>query len=209
MRWNRRIARAAWVIVFPFALLAQEMPAQERVRGGVLVGRIDSIADAVLRAAPAASFALGVRQGDDIILMRAYGYADLENGVPATVETVYRIGSLTKQFTAAAVMKLVGTGLIELDAPVTRYLPDYPMHGQNISIRHLLAHTAGVKNYTSLPVWASIRSLDYSDEQMVGLFKDEPLDFAPGDRWQYSNSGYYLLGVAVGAASKSTYGSYQ
>jgi CubicO group peptidase (beta-lactamase class C family) len=182
--------------------------AQEPYWGGALVERIDSLATATLEGGPVAALGIGVKRGDQLLLARGYGLADVENGVAATSETVHRIGSITKQFTAAAVMQLVEQGAIELEAPMTDYLPDFPVQGHVVTIRHLLTHTSGIKSYTSLETWQPKMRLDLTDDELVALFQDEPFDFAPGERFLYNNSGYYLLGMIVEAASGQTYREY-
>jgi CubicO group peptidase (beta-lactamase class C family) len=178
--------------------------------GGELVARIDSLAEATLRDGPVAGLTIGVKRGADLLLVKGYGDADIENSVPMTAETVYRIGSLTKQFTAAAVMQLVEAGLIDLDDPLTQYLPNYPTQGHEVSIRHLLTHTSGIKSYTSLGdvFWLKAGLLDLTHTEMLELFQDEPFDFAPGEAYRYNNSGYYLLGMIIEEVSGDTYDDY-
>lgn len=182
--------------------------AQDGIWGGALVSKIDSLAEGTLADGPVASLAIGVKRGSDLLLVRGYGLADLELGARATAETVYRIGSVTKQFTAAAVMQLVEAGKIGLDDPMTKYLPDYPTQGHTVTIRHLLTHTSGIKSYTSLEGWRSTLTLERTDDELVALFKDESVDFAPGEEWLYNNSGFYLLGMIIERASGETYREY-
>src|SRR5262249_32190795 len=116
-------------------------------------GAIDRI-DAIVREEldkKVASFAVSVVKDGRLIMARGYGYADLENSVPATAETVYRLGSITKQFTSMAVMQLAEQGRLSLDDELTKFLPDYPTQGNKVTIRHLLNHTSGIKSYTGLP----------------------------------------------------------
>ncbi len=182
--------------------------AQEPLWGGALVTRIDSLAEATLVQGSAAALSIGVKRGGDLLLVKGYGQADIENDVPAIAETVYRIGSITKQFTAAAVMQLVEAGKIGLDDPITKYLPDYPTQGHEVTIRHLLTHTSGIKSYTGLAAWRPTIKLDLTDEELLALFKDEPFDFTPGERFLYNNSGFYLLGVIIEKAGGETYREY-
>jgi len=182
--------------------------AQEALWGDALIHKIDSLAEATMTGGPVAGLGIGVKRGDDLLMARGYGSADIENGVPATAETVFRIGSITKQFTATAVMQLVEAGKIGLDDPITEYLPDYPTQGHEITIRHLLTHTSGIKSYTGLESWRPKMTLDLTDEELLALFKDEPLDFAPGERYRYNNSGFYLLGLVIEKASGETYREY-
>ncbi|MGH9362426.1 MAG: serine hydrolase, partial [Thermoanaerobaculia bacterium] len=143
---------------------------------------------------------------DGRTLLRAgYGLANLELGVPIAPDMVFRIGSLTKQFTAVAALLLVQEGKLALDDEITKYLPDYPTKGQKITVEHLLTHTSGIKSYTSLAEWRPRWREDLTREQLVALFKDQPMDFAPGEKWLYNNSGYVLLGLVLEKASGQSY----
>jgi CubicO group peptidase (beta-lactamase class C family) len=170
--------------------------------------RVDSLAAATIVSGQLASIQIGVSRAGKVVLARGYGLADIENGVPATSRTVYRIGSVTKQFTAAAIMQLVDQGKISLDDDITRFLPDFPTQGHRVTVHHLLTHTSGIKSYTSLPAWQKGMSLDMSHDELVGIFKNEPFDFAPGAQWRYNNSGYYLLGMIVEKASGQPFDEY-
>ena len=193
-----------------FSTLPACAQSQAPVWGGELVERIDSLAEATLRDGPVAGLTIGVKRGGDLLMVKGYGVADIENSVPMTAGTVYRIGSLTKQFTAAAVMQLVEAGQIAIDDPLTLHLPDYPTQGHEVSIRHLLGHTSGIKSYTSLGdvFWRKAGLLDLSHTEMLALFKDEPFDFAPGEEYRYNNSGYYLLGMIIEEVSGESYDDY-
>jgi CubicO group peptidase (beta-lactamase class C family) len=188
--------------------VAHPSAAQDGLWGGALVSKIDSLAEATLADGPVAALSVGVKRGGDLLLVKGYGLADVENDVTATAETVYRIGSITKQFTAAAVMQLVEAGKIGLDDSVTKFLPNYPMQGHEVTIRHLLTHTSGIKSYTGLESWRPTMTVDLTDEELLDLFKDKEFDFDPGERFLYNNSGFYLLGMIVGVASESTYSEY-
>jgi D-alanyl-D-alanine carboxypeptidase len=176
--------------------------------GVALIQKIDSLAEATLANGQVAALGIGEKRGDDLLLVKGYGLADIENSVPARAETVFRIGSVTKQFTAASVMQLVEDGKIGLDDPLTKFFPDYPTQGHEVTIRHLLTHTSGIKSYTGLEAWAPKRTLDLSDQELMDLFKDEPFDFAPGEAYRYNNSGFYLLGMIVGDVSGEGYRDY-
>jgi len=176
--------------------------------GDVLASKVDSLAQATLAQGSVAAMSIGVQRGGEPLLMRGYGLADIENDVPATAETVYRIGSITKQFTAASVMQLVEAGEMGLDDLMTEYLPDYPMQGHEVTIRHLLTHTSGIQSYTGMQSWRPQVTLDLTDEELVAIFSAEPFNFAPGERYLYNNSGFYLLGMIVGEASGESYRDY-
>ena len=162
-----------------------------------LVTRIDSLVDAYRVADHAPGTSVGVVHGSDTLVLKGFGFANVEDSVPATAATVYRIGSITKQFTAAAILQLVEQGKVQLDAPVSTYLPHFPREGGRATIRQLLTHTSGLPNYTELPAFADVRRTDLADGQLVALFGGRPLDFPPGTRWHYSNSGYYTLGLVL------------
>jgi D-alanyl-D-alanine carboxypeptidase len=147
---------------------------------------------------------LVVKDGQ-VVLRKGYGMANLELGAPVTPENVFEIGSVTKQFTAAAILLLQERGKLRVEDDVTKYLPDFPTHGEKITIENLLTHTSGIPNYTSLPEWLPRVREDMTLSVLVDLFKDKPLDFKPGTKWSYSNSGYIVLGAVIEKASGKTY----
>jgi len=157
----------------------------------------------------AVGISVAVARGDELVYSKAHGFADLEFSVKTDEETMFRIGSVTKQFTAAAILKLAERGKLSVDDPLTRFLPDYPTHGHELTLRHLLTHTGGIPNYTNLgPKWEVNMARELPDEELVALWKDLPLDFAPGEKWNYSNSGYYLLGMVVAKVSGKSYADF-
>lgn len=165
---------------------------------------IDRIVDAAMRAGGLEGLTLGIAfKGETTV--RAYGRADIENDVRATPHTVYRIGSLTKQFTAAAVLLLAERGALRLDDTLGTLIPEYPPHAHGITVEQLLSHTSGIRNYTEIRSFAERARLDSTQEQVARLFAAEPLDFEPGTRYRYSNSGYYLLGIIIERASGEPY----
>ena len=147
-----------------------------------------------------------VAKGDDILFRGAIGMANLELAVPLAPDMVFEIGSLTKQFTAAAIMVLAEEGKLAVSDPITRHLPKYPAYGQKITVEHLLTHTSGIVSYTSIPGYMPARArTDLTVQQLIDVFKDRPVEFAPGERYAYNNSGYVLLGAIVEAASGMPY----
>jgi len=139
-----------------------------------------------------------------IILCKGYGMANYEHGVPNTPQTKFRLGSITKQFTAMAIMQLQEKGLLNINDTVYKYIPDYP-NGDKITIHHLLTHTAGIPNVARFPKYKKKKIKPHTSEELVARFKDEPLDFEPGEKHRYSNSGYMLLGYIIEKASGKTY----
>ena len=140
-----------------------------------------------------------------VLYRGARGLANIELGVPLHPESVFRIGSVTKQFTAASILMLAEEGRLSLSDPITKFLPDYPVQGHLVTIQHLLSHTSGIKNYTELPEWQSAMRNDVSVQQLIGFFKDKPFDFPPGEHWKYDNSGYILLGAIIEKVSGQSY----
>lgn len=140
-----------------------------------------------------------VARGDQLLYKGARGMASVELGVPLQPDQLMRIGSVTKQFAAAALLKQIDDGKARLDDPLSKYLPDYP-NGSRITLLQLLNHTSGVKSYTGIPGYMRnpVRR-DLSTAELIQEFKDQPVDFAPGEKWAYNNSGYVLLGAVVEA----------
>ncbi len=149
--------------------------------------------------------ALLVMKDGEVLMRKAYGMADLELGVPLEPDMVFRIGSMTKQFTAVAVLMLMGEGRLDLSDPITKFLPDYPTQGRTITVEHLLTHTSGIQCYTKLSEWFPLMREDMTLDELIAVFRDKPLEFEPGERWSYSNSGYVLLGAIIEKVSRLTY----
>jgi CubicO group peptidase (beta-lactamase class C family) len=137
------------------------------------------------------------------------GYADIENTVFASPESKFRIGSLTKQFTAIAILNLMEEGELSLDDSIQTYLPTFPTKSHTITIEHLLTHTSGLKEVTETEdFFSTLTKLGCEPETLVNYFKDYPLSFEPGSKFQYSNSGYHLLGLIIEKVSGQDYGNY-
>lgn len=147
-----------------------------------------------------------VREGE-VLYRDAIGLADLELGVPLEADHVFRIGSLTKQFTAAAILLLEEAGKLSVADDINDYLPDYPTHGHTITIEHLLTHTAGIYNYTDIPGYLESPEIrvDVTTGELLELFANRPMDFAPGVAHKYSNSGYAILGAIIEQVSGQPY----
>lgn len=146
-----------------------------------------------------------IAKGDTIVLNRGYGSANLEWSIPNSPSTKFRLGSLTKQFTAACVLLLQERGRWRTSDKVKAYLPDAPATWDNITIAHLLSHTSGIPNFTSFPDYRDTESKTTTPEALVQRFRDKPLDFEPGSKWRYSNSGYILLGYLIEKVSGEAY----
>lgn len=144
--------------------------------------------------------AILVARGEEVLLRRAWGMAQIELGVPLSPDHVFRIGSNSKQFTAAAVLKLAEAGKFSLTDPLSKFLPDYP-NGRNITVQQLLNHTAGIVDYTELPDFLKNARADVDLPTLISRFKDQRPNFAPGTGWLYCNSGYVLLSAVIERAT--------
>jgi CubicO group peptidase (beta-lactamase class C family) len=171
---------------------------------------LDAEIDAYLRAHVDANGYMGtvlVARGDEVLFEGSYGFADLEHQVEHTRDSVFRIGSLTKQFTATAVLDLAYRGLVQLDDPLARYLPE-PSWSERVTVREVLHHTSGVPDYTSLPGFAEMQRDPHALGEILATVAALPLEFDPGSRFAYSNSGYVLLAAVIERASGRDYATY-
>lgn len=149
-----------------------------------------------------------VSKGGRIIYHNAFGLANLELNTPMAKDMVFEIGSITKQFTAIAILMLKEQGKLDLEDDIKKYLPNYPSQGKTITIHNLLNHTSGIKNYVTLKEWFPLIRKDFTPKNFIDFFKEEPLNFNPGDKWEYSNSGYYILGHIIEKISGQSYGDF-
>lgn len=148
-------------------------------------------------------------RGDQVLYKKAFGKANIELNVDMTPACVFRLGSMTKQFTACAILKLAEEGKLSVADDIRKYIPDFPQKQKVITIEALLTHTAGLKNYTGLPSFTEeLKRRDLTPKELVELFKDEPLEFEPGTDYRYSNSGYILLGYIIEQVTGKAYGQY-
>jgi CubicO group peptidase (beta-lactamase class C family) len=206
MRLSGSLPRALLLalLLAPGALRAQ---ITDRTR---LVAALDSAARAHVADSMVAGASVAVVRGTDTLLMRGYGYADLEWDVPTPADgrASYEIGSMTKQFTATAVLQLVDEGKLDLDADVTTYLPEFDTQGHRVPMRRLLDHTSGIKGYTEMPVFGDISIKKLPRDSLVTLIEKEPFDFEPGTAEIYNNSAYFLLGLIIEKVSGQPYADY-
>ncbi len=146
-----------------------------------------------------------VAHGSDVLLSKGYGSANLEWNIPNAPNTKFRLGSVTKQFTAASILLLEERGKLKTSDPVKILMPDAPAAWDKITIYNLLTHTSGIANFTSFPDYGTQEPFATTPEKLVARFRDKPLDFQPGEKWSYSNSGYVLLGYLIEKASGESY----
>lgn len=168
---------------------------------------VDSLARDFVANNESPSVSIAVIRGADTIAIAAYGTADLEQGVAANPHSVYRIGSVTKQFTSAAVMQLIEQGAMALDDSLAMHLDSLPAAWRPVTVRQLLNHTSGIPSYTGLgEAWRKRWAEEMTPRTIIGMVADAPMDFAPGTKYAYNNSGYILLGMLIEQATGRSWG---
>jgi CubicO group peptidase (beta-lactamase class C family) len=168
------------------------------------VSRMDQVVQSYVTAKQFMGSVL-VARGDDVLFSKSYGSANLEWNIANTSATKFRIGSMTKQFTAASILLLEERGKLKVDDPVKKYMPDAPAAWDKITLFNVLTHSAGLPNFTSFPEYAKLQAFPITPEKIVATFKDKPLDFEPGAKFSYSNSGYVLLGYLIEKITGESY----
>lgn len=192
------------ILIPVFALLVNIGFAQKNDK---LTVEFDKILSEQFKSNETGATAIVAKKGK-VIYKKAFGMANLELNIPMQADHVFRIGSITKQFTAIAILQLMEQGKLSLQDEITRFIPDYPVHGHKITIEHLLTHTSGIASYTGMKDYMDRMSLDISPIEMIDHFKNQPMEFAPGTKWNYSNSGYFLLGYIIEQVSGKSYEQY-
>lgn len=143
------------------------------------------------------------------LLRKGYGLANAEWDIPNTPDTKFRLGSITKPFTAVAILQLAEAGKLKLDDPISKYYDGSPGSWEKITVHHLLTHTSGIPSYTSIPHFFRDKSRDpRTPVEIVKMTQDQPLEFAPGEKWKYNNTGYVLLGHIIEKVSGESYEAY-
>ena len=170
----------------------------------IVAARVDEYLNASMKIKRFSGTVLIARNGQPLV-SKGYGMANIEDGTANTPQTKFRVGSVTKQFTSMAVMMLQERGKLNVADPVCKYVPDCPPAWQPITIRHLLTHTSGIPNYTSFPDFSTVARTKMTVPALVDVFKNKPLDFTPGEKYNYSNSGYVLLGYLIERVSGKSY----
>jgi CubicO group peptidase (beta-lactamase class C family) len=187
--------------------LAEDAPSSKAAVHPIDVARIERAIEARLESGQFMGSVLIARDGK-ALLSKGYGKASIADHIPNTPDTKFRLGSVTKQFTAASILLLEERGKLKVEDPISKYLPDAPPAWRSITFFYLLTHTSGIPNFTSFPDYPSTEGLAQTPEQVVARFKDKPLNFVPGTAWEYSNSGYVLLGYLIEKISGQTYASF-
>lgn len=189
-------------------VISTEEPVKERSTSRM--SEVNTEIDAYLNAHHELGWFSGaviVVSAGETVFAQGYGMASLEYQVPNSPHTRFRLGSVTKQFTAAAILQLQDRGQLDVQAPVSTYLPDYP-DGDRITLHHLLTHTAGIPNLTNFPDYLEWMRLPTTPDDLIARFNDRPLEFEPGEEYRYSNSGYILLTQVIETVSGQSYTDY-
>ena len=168
----------------------------------------DSFVASIMAKQRIPGLTLGVVRDGRLLYSKGYGLADVELAFPATSDSVYQIASITKDFTATAIMMLVEDGKVRLDDPISTHLKQLPDSWKKITIRQLLTHTSGIRNYLSIPNFGTLALRPTTPDEVLQLVANDPLRFQAGDKWEYSNTGYCLLGLVVEHASSQSYGEF-
>lgn len=171
---------------------------------GGLSKRVDALVRSAQKDIGAAGVSVAVSWHEKPVLIQGYRFANVAGNEVMRADHIFRIGSLTKSFTAAAILKLESQGKLTLSDPLVKHLPDYTASNA-ITLRHLLTHTSGIRNYVDVPGFGARRADAKTRAELAALFSELPLEFPPGSAWAYSNSGYFLLGLVIEETSGRTY----
>jgi CubicO group peptidase (beta-lactamase class C family) len=194
---------AALCMASPSALTADSSSNLLPGQGRAVLDSVNTFVTAEMARHHIPGVSIAILRGDSVVLARGYGLASVELNVSASARTIYQSGSVGKQFTAAAVVMLAEQGKLALDDTITRWFPEGAGTWAAVTVRHLLTHTSGMAEYTDSTF--DYRK-DYTEDELVRFAASRPLDFAPGERWSYSNTGYVLLGVLIHRVTGRFYG---
>jgi CubicO group peptidase (beta-lactamase class C family) len=195
-----------WLAAFVFLGAVPKPTTPPRPAARPPIARLEAAVEAEMERLGIPGLTAALVLNGQVEWTKGFGLADIENSVPASEDTVYRIASIAKPITATAVLQLVERGQINLDAPIQTYVPDYPEQSAPVTCRHLLAHQSGVRHVED-DEWGSTRHYT-SIAETIDVFKDDPLLFTPGTKTEYSTYGFTLLGAAVERASETKFLDY-
>ena len=208
-RWGWRISLAFALVLTGCVGPRPDETTTTAIEADTALGaRMDAAAAGALGEIHAAGFSVAVFRQGRLVLAKGYGFADLADRVPASANTIYRLASVTKQFTAAAIIHLAEEGNLSLNDRITDYLPDYPSPGGKITIRELLSHTSGLSDVAVIPILEEGGGVGYNRDRIIDLVASQPLDFEPGTGHSYSNVGYILAGMLIEEVTGTTFADY-
>ena len=200
---TRRSLLLSGRLIIAFVVIAAGLDSQTRAQDAT-IAKVDAYMKVEMQRQRIPGASLVVVKDGQIILAKGFGLANVEHQAPVKAETIFQSGSMGKQFTATAVMMLVEAGKLNLSDPITKYFTDAPDTWKNITVRHLLTHTAGTTDY---PNDFDFRR-DYTEDELLKRAQAIPLAFQPGEKWSYSNLGYVLLGILIHKVSGQFYGDF-
>jgi CubicO group peptidase (beta-lactamase class C family) len=200
----QRMTRQLFLTIALALTLSLASAAQTKTTDSDLQAKVDAQLEALVKAGKFSGSVLIARDGR-VLMSKGYGMANIEDETPNTPQTKFRLGSITKQFTATAIMMLQEQGKLNVQDSICKYVTDCPAAWQPVTLHHLLSHTGGIPNFTSFPDYYKTMTQPTTVDALVARFKDKPLDFQPGEKWDYSNSGYVLLGQVIEKVSGKTY----
>ncbi len=190
------------VLALAALFVTARLPATAKTQSQKAAGLLDG-----LTKANNSGLAVLVAQNGRILFEKGYGLADREHNVPITPLTTFRIASVTKQFTAVAILKLQEEGKLSIGDKLSKYIPDFP-RGDEVTLRQLLTHTSGIYNYNKTGYFALGATNPTTIPAIIGTIEEHPYDFDPGTKWSYDNSGYLLLGYIVEKVSRKSYADF-
>jgi CubicO group peptidase (beta-lactamase class C family) len=191
-----KLVLGVWALLYTATLFAQD-----------LTSKFDGYLNTITRLSNFSGSVLVARDGK-VVFSKGYGMANLEFEIPNRSQTKFRLGSITKQFTAAAILILQERGKLSVQNPVCNYVDGCPASWSEITIHHLLTHTSGIPNYTNFPDWQKTMMIPVTIDSLIGRFKDKPLEFKPGTKMSYGNSGYVTLGYIIEKVAGESYESF-
>ncbi len=204
-----RIVAAALVTLLPACASSGQTVASPKPADYTAIReQVQAVIDKTLARPEAVGLSVAVARGGIVIVEQGAGIADLEHGVPADVNTLFRIGSLTKMFTAAAVLRLAERGKLSPEDDIRTRLPGAPTQGRAVTIRQMLTHTSGIPNIISQPEFKRSVAREMAADELVAIVRGAPFEFEPGARWKYSNTNYLLFGPMIEAVDGRPYAQF-
>jgi CubicO group peptidase (beta-lactamase class C family) len=198
------LALLATVTTRPYSAQAPAAAKPAGLEAAAIEKNVDALMNAHVTVNGFSGTVLLAERGKPLVA-RGYGYANAEWQIPNTPDTKFRIGSLTKQFTSMLIMQLRERGKVRLEDSVCVYVAPCPAPWKPVTIHHLLTHTSGIPTYTGIAEWRKVNMVPKAIDEMIGFFRDLPLQWTPGEKYAYNNSGYFLLGVVIEKASGKKY----
>lgn len=195
------------ILLAVLAIACSSEPKQSTSSDAKIESEVSAVVKNLVDSGKIAGVAVGVFKDNQPLVLKGYGFADLEYDIPLAADASFEIGSVTKQFTTAAILQLVEAGKINLDDEIGKYLT-FDTQGKKVTVRQLMNHTSGIKGYTELPMFESLAVMKHKRDTLLRLVEKEPFDFEPGDALIYNNTGFFMLGLIIEKASGLSYEEY-